>query len=209
MAADRYNPRVIPGVILAAGQSSRMGRPKALLPAGPAGPSFVRRLSDALLAGGVADVIVVGRPDDRALESEVESLGTGVRYVVNPHAETGQLSSVIAGVNAADRPGVHGVLVTPVDSPLVLPDTVRALLTAFASHRAAIVRATWHGRHGHPVIFGRGVFDALRHADPAVGAKAVVHAHASDLIDVEVDDPGVLHDIDGPDDYARVFDRPV
>ena len=69
------------------------------------------------------------------------------------------------------------------------------------------MRATWQGRHGHPVIFGRRVFDALRHADPAVGAKAVVHAHASDLIDLEVDDPGVLHDIDGPDDYARVFNQ--
>jgi molybdenum cofactor cytidylyltransferase len=200
---------VIPGVILAAGQSSRMGQPKALLPAGPGGPTFVRRLSTALLEGGVADVIVVGRPDDTALEAEVESIGTGVRFVVNAHAEMGQLSSVIAGVNAADRPGVHGVLVTPVDAPLVLPGTVNALLAAFASHRAAIVRATWQGRHGHPVIFGRRVFDALRHADPAVGAKAVVHAHASDLIDLEVDDPGVLHDIDGPDDYARVFNQQI
>jgi CTP:molybdopterin cytidylyltransferase MocA len=196
-------------VILAAGQSSRMGQPKALLLTGPGGPSFVRRLAAALLEGGVADVIVVGRPDDRALEAEVQSIGTGVRFVVNAHADMGQLSSVIAGVNAADRPGVHGVLVTPVDTPLVLPGTVRALLTAFASTRAAIVRATYQGQHGHPVIFGRSVFDALRHADPAVGAKAVVRAHASDLIDLEVDDPGVLHDIDGPDDYARVFNRPV
>jgi molybdenum cofactor cytidylyltransferase len=200
---------VIPGVILAAGQSSRMGQPKALLPAGPGGPTFVRRLSTALLEGGVADVIVVGRPDDTALEAEVESIGTGVRFVVNAHAKMGQLSSVIAGVNAADRPGVHGVLVTPVDTPLVLPGTVNALLTAFASHRPAIVRPTWQGRHGHPVIFGRRVFDALRHADPALGAKAVVHAHASDLIDLEVDDPGVLHDIDGPDDYARVFNQQI
>lgn len=196
-------------MILAAGQSSRMGQPKALLLTGPGGPSFVRRLAAALLEGGVADVIVVGRPDDRALEAEVQSIGTGVRFVVNAHADMGQLSSVIAGVNAADRPGVHGVLVTPVDTPLVLPGTVRALLTAFASTRAAIVRATYQGQHGHPVIFGRSVFDALRHADPAVGAKAVVRAHASDLIDLEVDDPGVLHDIDGPDDYARVFNRPV
>ena len=186
-----------------------MGRPKPLLPTSPGGPSFVSRLSAALLEGGVADVIVVGRPDDAALEAEVASLGTGVRFVVNAHAETGQLSSVIAGLNAADRPGVHGILVTPVDTPLIRPGTVRALMTAFASRRAAIVRATCQGRHGHPVIFGRTVFDALRHADPAVGAKGVVRAHASELIDLEVDDPGVLHDIDGPDDYARVFNQPL
>ena len=186
-----------------------MGQPKALLPVRAGGQSFVRHLAAALLEGGVIDVLVVGRPDDGALRAEVESLGTGVRLVINAHADAGQLSSVIAGLNAADRPGVHGVLVTPVDVPLVLPDTVRALLTAFASRRAPVVRATYRGRHGHPVIFGRGVFDALRRADPAIGAKAVVQAHAREIVDLEVDDPGVLHDIDGPDDYARVFNRPM
>ena len=99
-------------------------------------------------------------------------------------------------------------LVTPVDVPLVLPATVRALLTAFAARRAPVLRATYLGRHGHPVIFGREVFDALRRADPAVGATAVVKAHAGELVDLEVDDPGVLHDIDGPDDYALVFNPP-
>ena len=150
-----------------------MGRPKALLPAGPAGPSFVRRLSDSLLAGGVADVIVVGRPDDRrAARRKWRASAPACDSSSTRTPRQGQLSSVIAGLNAADRPGVHGVLVTPVDSPLVLPDTVRALLTVFRDHVAsAIVRATCHGRHGHPVIFGRGVFDALRHADPAVGRR--------------------------------------
>jgi molybdenum cofactor cytidylyltransferase len=186
-----------------------MGQPKALLPIRPGGPSFVRYLAAALLEGGVVDVLVVGRADDADLRAEVESVGTGVRLVINAHAEAGQLSSVIAGLNAADRPGIHGMLVTPVDVPLVLPGTVRALLTAFASRRAPVVRATYLGRHGHPVIFGREVFEALRHADPAIGAKAVTQAHAHALVDLEVDDPGVLHDIDGPDDYARVFNRPV
>ena len=200
---------MIPGVILAAGRSSRMGQSKALLPVRSGGQSFVRHLAAVLLEGGVIDVIVVGRPDDGPLRAEVESAGTGVRLVVNAHADAGQLSSVIAGVNAADRPGVHGVLVTPVDVPLILPGTVRALLTAFAARRAPVLRATYLGRHGHPVIFGRGVFDALRRADPAVGAKAVVQAHAGELVDLDVDDPGVLHDIDAPDDYARVFNRPL
>jgi molybdenum cofactor cytidylyltransferase len=186
-----------------------MGQPKALLPIRQGGPSFVRHLAAVLLEGGVVDVLVVGRPDDVALRGEVESIGTGVRLVINAHAEAGQLSSVIAGLNAADRPGVHGMLVTPVDVPLVLPGTVRALLAAFASHRAPVVRATYLGRHGHPVIFGREVFDALRRADSAIGAKAVVQAQAHALVDLDVDDPGVLHDIDGPDDYARVFSQPV
>jgi molybdenum cofactor cytidylyltransferase len=183
---------VIPAIILAAGLSSRMGRAKALLSTGPGGPTFVRYLSANLLAGGVADVLVVGRPGDDGLRAEVESAGPGVRFVVN-----------------ADRPGVHAVMVTPVDTPLIQPDTVRALLTIFATRRPPIVRATYHGRHGHPVIFGREMFEALRHADLAIGAKAVLRAEAARLVDVEVDDPGVVHDIDEPGDYVRVFNQPL
>jgi len=201
-------PHVIPGVILAAGQSSRMGEPKALLRIAPEGPSFVERVAAVLLEGGVIDALVVGRPDDEALRAAVEGLGTLVRFIVNEHAEMGQLSSVIAGLNAADRPGVGAVLVTPVDVPLIRPATVSALLAAFASTRAAVVRATHRGRHGHPVIFGRTVFDELRRADPSIGAKAVVQSHQRDLIDVEVNDPGVLHDIDDPEEYARLFTSP-
>jgi molybdenum cofactor cytidylyltransferase len=185
-----------------------MGRPKALLPASPGGPTFVAHLAATLLAGGVADVIVVARPDDVALAEEVARLGPKVRVVPNPIAEQGQLSSVLAGLNAGDRPGVRGLLVTPVDAPLVRKDTVAKLLATFDARKPPLVRATFGGRHGHPVIFGRAVFDALRHADPGVGAKAVVQAHASEGIDVDVDDPGVLHDIDGPDDYARLVREP-
>jgi molybdenum cofactor cytidylyltransferase len=185
-----------------------MGRPKALLPASPGGPTFVARLSATLIAGGVADVIVVARPDDLALAEEVARLGAKIRVVLNPHADQGQLSSLLAGLNAADHPGVHGLLVTPVDAPFVREDTVARLLATFDARKAPLVRATCGGRHGHPVIFGRAVFDALRQADPSVGARAVVQAHASEAIDVEVDDAGVLHDIDGPDDYARLVRQP-
>ena len=143
------------------------------------------------------------------LRAEVEGAGTGVRFVVNAHAEDGQLSSTIAGLNAADRPGVHARdgdagrhPAHPARHGARAPDD-------FATRRALIVRATYHGRHGHPVIFGRGVFDALRHADPAIGAKAVLRAQAAGVVDVEVDDPGVLHDIDEPGDYARVFNQPI
>ena len=197
---------MIPGLILAAGRSTRMGRPKPLLtvPAHASEPAmtFVAQLTATLLAGGVADVLVVGRPDDQPLRDEVERLRR-VRFIENAKAETGQLSSVIAGLNAADHPGTRAILVTPVDLPLLRSDTVAALLRAFAASSLPIARATYEGRHGHPVIFARAVFEALRRADPDTGAKAVVRAHA--VLDVEVTDPGVLQDIDTPEDYTRVF----
>ena len=199
---------MIPALVLAAGQSSRMGRPKALLATGPDEETFVSRLSGSLLDGGAADVLVVGRPDDDALAAEVRRLadaGRAVRLVLNPHADRGQLSSVVAGVNAADRPGVTGILLMPVDAPRVRAATVRTLLDAFAAHRDTIVRAVFAGRHGHPVIFARRYFDELRRADPAAGARAVVRAHPDAVLNVDTDDPGVVDDIDGPDEYARVF----
>jgi molybdenum cofactor cytidylyltransferase len=195
---------MVPALILAAGKSARMGRPKALLPSGPGAPTFVHRLATTLRGGGAADVLVVGRADDDMLRREVDSMQGAARFVPNEHADRGQLSSVIAGLNAADRPGVSAVLIAPVDAPFIKPATVSALLAVLAARRAPLVRPVYHGRHGHPVVFARAIFDELRRADPAIGAKAVVHAHQSDLMDLDVDDPAV-DDIDGPDDYARVL----
>ena len=135
----------------------------------------------------------------------MSTLGAGVRYVENHRAEQGQISSIVAAVDAVDHPGVHGLLVVPVDQPLIAAATVSALLSGFAPARTAVVRATHQGRHGHPVIFASALFGELRHADPSQGARVVVRAHATDALDVDVADPNVLIDIDDPDAYQRVF----
>jgi len=201
--------RLISGAILASGWSQRMGRSKALLPAGPAGPSFVRTLAGALREGGIIDVLVVGRPDDEALRAEVCGLGAGVRFVENHQAERGQLSSIVAAVNAVDHPGVQGLLVIPVDQPLVAAATIAAVLAAFARQQPALARATYDGRNGHPVVFAPALFAELRRADPSLGARVVVRAHAADGIQVEVPDRHVLTDIDDPEAYFRVFGVPL
>ena len=199
---------MVPAVILAAGRSLRMGRPKPLLITRD-GQSFVRQLSQTLWAGGVAEVLVVGRPDDAALRAEVETVGVPARFVENPDADTaGQISSIVAGLRVADRPGVRAVLVTPVDLPLVTTETVRTLLSSFNSTGAQIVRPVHGGGHGHPVIFARALFAELRAADVSRGAIAVLRAHEGAILNVEVADPGVLTDVDTPEDYQRLFGRP-
>jgi molybdenum cofactor cytidylyltransferase len=189
-----------PAIVLAAGASTRMGRPKALLPAGDR--TFIRRILHSLRQAGVPEAVVVVRPGQDAVTAEVRASGFG-RAVPNPRAEEGQLSSLIAGLDAIDRPGVEAVLVTLVDAPLIGPASVRLLLARAAASDAPVVRAVHQGRHGHPVIFKRALFDALRGADPAAGAKAVVRAVRVE--EVETGDPGVVHDVDTPEDYARLF----
>ena len=193
---------MVVGIILAAGASSRMGRAKALLPIGD--DTFVTRVCRTLLEAGVDDLVVVAGAEHDSVGEALSRAGLPARVVENPRREEGQLSSVLAGLAVADRPGVDAVLVHLVDAPLVHPRTARAVLDAFLRTHAPIVRPSVRGRHGHPVLFARRVFDDLRRADPAVGARAVVCARAADICDVQIDDDGALQDVDTPEDYARL-----
>jgi molybdenum cofactor cytidylyltransferase len=197
---------MIPAIVLAAGGSTRMGRPKALLTIGPSGETFLDRLTRTLAEGGIEETIVVLGEDATSIQAAARKTPR-VRFVVNPDPGRGQLSSLLEGLRVADRPGVRAVMVTLVDVPLVSADTVRALLEAHRTGRALITRPAKTGRHGHPVIVDRGVFDDIRHADPAVGMKAVLRGRAADLQDVEVTDEGAFIDIDTPDEYARLAPR--
>jgi molybdenum cofactor cytidylyltransferase len=205
MSAFAENCNVIAAIILAAGRSSRMGTSKALLAASPT-ETFVSRLLATLRDGGIANRFVVGRPDDDLLRREVE--GHGAAFVTNPDADAGgQLSSLLAGLAAADRADLRGLMSVPVDAPLVSPATVATLLAVFDATLAPVVRPRHAGRHGHPVIFSRGVFDELRRADPAAGAKAVLRAHQAAIVNVDVEDAGVLGDVDTPESYRALFGR--
>lgn len=200
---------IVPGVVLAAGRSRRMGRAKALLPVGSTDESFVSRIVRVLRDGGVDDVLVVVADRSSALADAVTRLDRPPRLVVNPTPERGQLSSLQAGLRAVDHPGTGGLLVTLVDVPLVSPATVRALLDAHRQTRAPVVRPLRSGRHGHPVVFDRTVFDEIRCAGEEHGAKAVVWAHRHESVDVPIDEDGPFQDVDTPADYTDMFNRPV
>lgn len=200
---------MVPGAILAAGRSSRMGRSKALLPFGRAHPvTFLHRVAESIQRAGIEDILVVGRGDDEPLIRSVERLSVRTRFIPNANHERGQLTSIVAAVNAVDRPGVRGLLIMPVDMPLVRVETFTRVLQTFAASSASIVRPAHRGRHGHPVIFDRSAFDALRRADPAIGAKSVLQSQSARVVNVEIDDGGVLTDIDGIEEYVAVFGGP-
>ena len=198
---------MIPAAILAAGASSRMGRPKALLPTGVAGETFLTRIVHILSDANVDDLLVVTGKDSAAIRAAVEVGLMPLRVIENPEPEAGQLSSLLMALRAVDHPGVRGMLVTLVDVPLVSADTVRAVLEAYRRSGAPVVRPVRGGRHGHPVVFDRSVFDELRSADPHIGAKAVVRAHQAAVVDVAVEDQGAFLDVDTQADYDRIIGR--
>jgi molybdenum cofactor cytidylyltransferase len=195
---------VIPAIVLAAGRSSRMGRAKATLPVGD-GHTFLTRIIRTLLDAGVDDVIVVLGHDADLIASSFSESGLPARFVVNRDYDRGQLSSLVAGLNAVDRPGVAAVLLTLVDVPLVSESTVRAVIDRYRWTRAPIVRPTSGDRHGHPLLIDRSVFDALRAADPAAGAKPVVRAHASAVGDIAIEDEGAFLDVDTEEEYRKTI----
>lgn len=196
---------MIPAIVLAAGASSRMGRPKAALPLGPTHTVLSRGVATLLDAGVTRVVVVAGAHPGAVREALRDVTDPRVTVVDHPGWANGQLSSLLRGLDEVDAPHVRGILMTLVDVPLVSPGTVRTLLRAWQETGAPIVRPARRGVHGHPVLFDRHVFQALRDADPAEGAKPVVRAYANVLLDVEVDDEGAFVDLDDPEDYARVL----
>lgn len=185
---------MIGAIVLAAGSSSRMGRAKAGLPVGASGITFLETILATLAAAGVADVRVVQAPGDEPPHPNA---------VVNPDPSAKMLSSVQCGLRAFDRE-LGAVLLWPVDHPLVKSESVLAILAAFGASNAPIVVPTYADRRGHPTLFASRVLAELLNADPAKGARAVVHGH-TDRLELPVDDPGVVADIDTPEDYALAF----
>lgn len=187
---------MIVAVVLAAGASTRMGQPKALLTAAD-GRRFVDVIAATARAGGCGGVIaVVGPPHGEAIR---RALGSGVATAWNPQPERGMLSSVQAGLAALPATAT-AMLVWPVDIPFVAAATVRALLDAAPGR---IIVPMHNKRGGHPVRLPRRLFGELATLEAARGLKGLLDAHAADVERLAVADRAVLVDVDTPDDYAR------
>jgi CTP:molybdopterin cytidylyltransferase MocA len=155
-------------------------------------------------------VVVVGTDAD-AVVATLPANDPVVRVVRNPRVDDGQISSLLVGLDVVERecPDAPGTLMTLVDLPLIAPHTVRSVIEAVERSPASpLVRPTRGDRFGHPVYFGRALFPEFRAADPSLGAKPVVRAHASEQRTVPIDDDGAFADVDTPEDYERLI-RPT
>jgi molybdenum cofactor cytidylyltransferase len=195
---------MLPGVILAAGDSTRMGSPKALLLTRDGRP-FVAAIAETFAAAGITEIVVVtGRDHERITAALAhERLPAPPEVVRNLDPSRGQLSSLLLGLDSLPA-AAPAAVVTLVDVPLMTAETVRLVISEWRRTGAPIVRPAIGERHGHPVVFDRRLFQELRQAPLDVGAKAVVRAHSAEIVNVPVTDTGCLVDVDTPADYEAL-----
>lgn len=185
-------------VVTAAGSAERFGGKKLLAPVN--GEPLLDRTITALLDGGASEVIVVVGRDARAeLERDVNSMNDArVRPVENPDPSRGMFSSIQEGVATASG---DALLVMPGDMPYVKADTVRAVIARYRE-RPAIVSPRYRGKRGHPVAMPMTLRDEIRVTPATATLHDVIKKHTDMRVDVEVEDAGVVRDVDTPADLV-------
>ena len=199
----------VAGILLAAGDGSRLGQPKALVVIG--GQSLVRRGIGLLQAGGASPVIVVtgaarvadGVPATAPGTGANDSGPAGVISVHNPRWRTGMGSSLAIGLGAVPA-GCTAAVLALADQPLVGPEAVRRLIAAHAAG-ASVAVACYEGRPRNPVLISREHWaEVAGLAEGDVGARPFLRAHPELVTHIECADTGRPDDIDTPEDLARV-----
>ncbi len=200
------------GVILAAGESTRMGADKALLPWPPAMPGTAASAVETFLSAAIialrpftkAVVVVAGKNADNI--APVVS-ANGASLVRNPAPERGQFSSLQVGLHEVLARGCDAAMITPVDCPPLSAATLERLRSSFERARSL---GRWgvapenNGKHGHPLLAGRELIDAFLRASSTSNAREIKHTNAPYIEYVPVPDPWVSADVNTPEEYAAL-----
>jgi molybdenum cofactor cytidylyltransferase len=193
---------VIWAVILAAGESRRMGTQKLLLPFGEA--TVVEAVVRTALDSQIDRALAVLGSDREAIRLKLAPYG--VEFAVNEDFKRGMLSSVQTGFRALPADAEAAVVMLG-DQPFLPARVVDAVIGAYRVSGKGIVVPAFRGRRGHPVLIGLEYRDEALSLDPAVGLRQLLIAHPDDVFEAEVDDTNILRDLDLPEDYAGVLKR--
>lgn len=203
-------------VILSAGESRRMGRPKALVPfpdiliqeqagrtpAPTAQKTFLEHLIEVTRHPRTGTLRVVVGPHAAEIRARVKLDESTL--VFNPDWQRGQLSSLQSAIRSLPAGKTEGMLVCLVDHPLISTALITSLIQIFDRDKNRIVIPAYKGRRGHPVIFPSALFEELLAASPETGARAVIHEHANGVLEVPVQEEGVLLNLNDPESLENL-----
>lgn len=183
-----------------------MGRNKLTLPLD--GEPLLQRVLDALEDSKVSETVVVLGGGAEEVRGKVDLGGTKV--VVNRRSAEGMSTSIRAGLRRVDRSSAAAIIVLG-DQPFLSAALVDALIDGFIAEGAPVVVPVYHGKRGNPVLFARSMFPEMMRVRGDRGARSVVEAHGDGVLEVRVEDPGAVMDVDTPSDYeeAKVLSREV
>lgn len=193
---------MIAGLILAAGESRRMGRDKPLLTYH--GRSFLETIINNLSAAGIEKVTVVLGHHAETIQSAVNL--AAVQVVVNHDYQRGQTSSLQLGLATAAADSPEAVILCLVDHPAISAEVIGKLAERFKSTRPPVLIPTYTGQHGHPIVINRTLFPELMALPPEEPANMVIRKYRDATQFVDVSDPGILLDVDDPASYERLIE---
>ncbi len=192
---------MIAGLILAAGESSRMGIDKAALTY--RGRTFLELMVQTLREINLERIVVVLGHHAQEIQQQIKL--EAAQVVVNPDYRSGQTTSLQAGLRSLLAVDLEAIILCLVDHPAVCAETVRRIVATSRQCGAPVVIPTYQGRRGHPVLIGRQVFRELLDLPAGMGANSVLRGFLPVTQFVEVDDEGVVIDVDDPESYQRLI----
>ena len=195
---------MIAAVVLAAGRSVRMGRPKLLLPLAD-GRSMLAHVVRLLKAGGAGPVLVVMTPEE-GVAAEAKRIGAwAVQLEASPPGE--MIGSLQRGLEALEDTPAEAALILPGDMPFVQPATVRSILDLWLLERPRVLVPSFQNRRGHPVCLARETWANIQALQPPNTLRDFLRRHGDMIRYLVVEDAGVLEDVDAPEDYDRAVGR--
>lgn len=194
---------MLAAAILSAGESRRMGSPKALIPYH--GHTFLEHLIEVTTHPRIGiRKIVLGAGAEKIIEKLQLDRAS---VAINENWQQGQLSSIQTAVRSLPRGETEGLILCPVDHPLVSAELVTRLIAEFDASGKLIVLPTYRGKRGHPLIFRANLYEEILAASPEIGARQVVWNHANDLLEVPTEEEGIILNLNNPDSLKKAMEK--
>lgn len=187
---------MISAIVLAAGESKRMGKVKQLLPF--AQSTVLEQVINNLLESKLDEIIVVLGYQAQKIARKIGS--NHVKIVINPNFKQGMSSSIKCGLSQIDK-RAEAIMIMLGDQPLIGKEIVDTLIEMFLKSNQGIIVPVYEGRRGHPIIFDVKYKSELLSLKDDIGGRKVIETHLQDILEVEVNSPGVIIDIDNKADY--------